>query len=296
MEREIKFKSKNFVINGTLTIPQKRKNHPVVILIPGSGPMDRDSTIGPNKPFRELAKILESRGIASLRFDKRTFTYKKEMIKQKKVTLNEEIIDDVISAIGFLKRKKKFSHYFLFGHSLGAWVTPLIANRYSLNGIIMACTPGRYLFELILFQNKFQIKNRKLKFSDYKSQLEEIKKVIHKIKKKKFLPEDVVFNVPFSYWYSLMKEDPRIKIKKLKIPILIIRCENDAQLYKKDSEIWENATKNMSNVIIKKFKKINHILSEYSKKSTGNEYVEKMSISHELAFFISNWINKISGR
>ncbi len=291
---EVSFQSGSIKINGTLIVPSNKENLPVVVMIQGSGPMDRDETIGPNKPFKELAENLASNGVASLRFDKRTFTYQKEIAKEKTITIKEEVIEDAISAIDFLKKKDEFSHYFLIGHSLGAWTTPLIASKLSLDGIVMLCTPGRYIFELMLLQNKFQIKERKLDGKKYKQQLEEMEKIIQKIKKKEFSPEDVVLNVPSSYWYSFMESDPRKLIKKLKIPILLIHGGNDCQIYQEDFKIWKNATKNMSNVTIEQFKDVNHILVEYPEKSTGKEYNEKMSISKKLTSFLTNWIKRNS--
>ncbi len=59
---------------ATLTLPSGEGHFPAVLLVAGSGPNDRDETIGPNKPFRDLAQGLAAADIASLRYDKRTHT------------------------------------------------------------------------------------------------------------------------------------------------------------------------------------------------------------------------------
>ena len=90
----------NTVLNCpvTLTLPVGKKKAPVVILVHGSGPQDRDETVGPNKPFRDLAWGLAERGIATVRYDKRT----KEMaqcVQITNLTVYNEYITDVIIAV-----------------------------------------------------------------------------------------------------------------------------------------------------------------------------------------------------
>ncbi|MDZ7606573.1 MAG: hypothetical protein U5K79_13515 [Cyclobacteriaceae bacterium] len=58
-----------------MTLPKGKNSFPIVLFVHGSGPNDRDETIGPNKPFRDIAYGLAEKGIASLRYDKRTFVY-----------------------------------------------------------------------------------------------------------------------------------------------------------------------------------------------------------------------------
>ncbi|MCD6103170.1 MAG: DUF3887 domain-containing protein, partial [Thermotogaceae bacterium] len=77
VEKEIEFSSEPWVLKGTTTVPKGTDSFPIVVFVHGSGPADRDETIGLNKPFRDLAWGLASMGIASLRYDKRTYTYGK---------------------------------------------------------------------------------------------------------------------------------------------------------------------------------------------------------------------------
>ena len=73
-----------------------------MILVHGSGPNDRDETLGPNTPFRDLAHGLATRGIAVLRYDKRTFAQKEKLLKQgldKTITIKEEVLDDVMATL-----------------------------------------------------------------------------------------------------------------------------------------------------------------------------------------------------
>ena len=79
-ETEVTVGSGQWALPGTLTIPRGAGPFPGVVLVHGSGPNDRDETIGPNKPFRDLAQGLASKGIAVLRYEKRTKFYAEEVI------------------------------------------------------------------------------------------------------------------------------------------------------------------------------------------------------------------------
>ena len=74
-ETEVTVGTGEWALPGTLTIPKGTGPFPAVVLVHGSGPNDRDETIGPNKPFKDIAWGLASRGIVVLRYDKRTLAH-----------------------------------------------------------------------------------------------------------------------------------------------------------------------------------------------------------------------------
>ena len=102
-EEQVTVGDPGWPLPGTLTRPKGINSAPLVILVHGSGPNDRDETLGPNTPFRDLAHGLASRGIAVLRYDKRTFAHKEKLVKEglaKTITIKEEVIDDVLATLG----------------------------------------------------------------------------------------------------------------------------------------------------------------------------------------------------
>ena len=106
---------------------------PAVVLIHGSGPHDRDETIGPNKPFRDLADGLASRRIAVLRYEKRTRHHGGKMLGTT-VTIKEEVLDDAVAAAELLRQTPGLDpkRVFVVGHSLGAMLAP--KSRRSIPG------------------------------------------------------------------------------------------------------------------------------------------------------------------
>src|SRR5215217_686598 len=100
-EKEIYIKTGKHNLVGILTAPKKAVNYPLVVLVHGSGPQDMDQTQGPNKPFKDLAAGLASKGIGSIRYVKRTMLYGQEFTGR--FTVKEEVMDDAIAAIALAR-------------------------------------------------------------------------------------------------------------------------------------------------------------------------------------------------
>ena len=154
-DREVTIGSGEWKLGGTLSIPVGHGPFPAVVLVQGSGPNDRDETIGANKPFRDIAEGLASRGIAVLRYDKRTFVYGPKMAGLQDLTVNQETIDDALTAIAFLSVQPEIDpkRVFLLGHSLGGYLAPRIAEHApNLAGVIIMAGSTRPLETLMLEQ------------------------------------------------------------------------------------------------------------------------------------------------
>jgi len=126
-------------------------------LVHGSGPNDKDESIGPNKIFRDLAWGLASQGICVLRYDKMTFKYGKQLTPEmvEKMTVKEEVIDDALIALKLISKTNDIDtkRIFLLGHSLGATVAPRIGLQDpDLAGLIIMAGLTRSLEDTLLDQ------------------------------------------------------------------------------------------------------------------------------------------------
>ena len=171
---------------GTLTLPKGDGPFPVVILVHGSGPQDRDETIGPNKVFRDLAGGLATKGIAVLRYEKRTMQYSYKLVKQNiPVTINEEVVNDVLAAAALLRTRKDIDakKIYLLGHSLGAYLAPLIAHSddEALAGLILLAGNTRTLTELMLAQFDYLLSLEEKPSDEDKKHIDDLKKQIARL-------------------------------------------------------------------------------------------------------------------
>jgi predicted esterase len=163
-ESEVTVGAMGWPLKGTLTRPKGVAKAPLVVLVHGSGPQDRDEAIGPNAPFRDLARGLASRGVASLRYEKRTKAYAEKLMKMpaETVTIDSEVIDDTLAALakGWTMPGIDSKRVYLLGHSLGGTAAPEIAQRDGqIAGLILMAASARPLDTVTLDQLQYLADN-----------------------------------------------------------------------------------------------------------------------------------------
>src|SRR5512146_1581038 len=162
VETQADFQSGTLKIPATLCTPEDLKpgtKFPIVVLVHGSGPHDRDETIGPNKPFQDLAEGLAAAGVGSLRYDKRTFFAPKSITPES--TVEEETIADAVAAMNTAAKEPGAdpARVYLLGHSLGGMLAPFIAQRATeTHGVILMNAAAVPLDQTIERQLGMQLK------------------------------------------------------------------------------------------------------------------------------------------
>ena len=137
---------------GTLTLPEKGDHYPVVVLISGSGPQNRDEEILGHKPFLVLADHLTRQGIGVLRFDDRGVG---QSTGNFGTATTLDFADDVEAAVNFLKNDRKIRNIGLIGHSEGGMIAPLVASRSGdVSFIVLLAGPGLRGDHILLEQQK----------------------------------------------------------------------------------------------------------------------------------------------
>lgn len=292
-ETKIAVKTGTMSLPGALCVPNNIKNPPVVILLAGSGPNDKDETIGPNKALKDLAVGLASNGIATYRYDKRTLVYGKDM---KDVDINTEVIEDAINAVTILKKNPLFkeSKIFIVGHSLGAMCAPMIASKSKqVNGIVLLAGNARPLEDVVLEQYNYIFGLDSID-KDEKKQLEEITQQIETLKDSKALKtakaEDLPLNLDSKYWQSLVKYNQVQVAKKLKQPILVLQGERDYQVTMTDFNLWKQNLSNKPKNEFISYPTLNHLFMKGEGKSTPSEYDKQGNVDFQIISDISNWV------
>ncbi|WP_207229222.1 alpha/beta hydrolase [Ktedonosporobacter rubrisoli] len=121
-EQEVMVGPDELPVPGTLSLPHGHGKRPGVVLLPPMGPLDRDETSGPNKPLKDLAWGLASRGVAVLRFDMVTYAHSQQVATRRDFTMTDEYIPYALAAIHLLQQQPTVdpAQVFILGHSMGA--------------------------------------------------------------------------------------------------------------------------------------------------------------------------------
>ena len=292
-ETKIAVKTGTMSLPGALCVPNNTKNPPVVILLAGSGPNDKDESIGPNKALKDLAVGLASNGIATYRYDKRTLVYGKDM---KDVDLNSEVIEDAINAVAILKKNPDFknSKVYIVGHSLGAMCAPLIASKSKqINGIVLLAGNARPLEDLIIEQYNYILGLDSIDASE-KQEIDKLIAQAKIVKNPKALKtakaEDLPLNQTSHYWQSLVKYNQVQVAKKIKQPILILQGERDYQVTMTDFNLWKQQLNgNPKNQFIS-YPNLNHLFMNGAGKSMPSEYEKQGNVEEKVILDIAAWV------
>ena len=293
-EKEVKIAFAGGEMAGVFTSPKNASNFPVVIMVHGSGPSDMDETIGSNKPFKDLAMGLASKGIGSIRYVKRSMVYPNSFSKA--FTVKEEVLDDALTAVKLAETLAGVnkSQIYLFGHSLGGMLAPRIATLApSLKGIILAAAPARKLADLVTEQNAYLYKASGDTTAFGKQQFMESQEEIAKsrlLKLGAIAPDSMIMGAPASYWIDLNNHDQVATAKKINSRILVIQGGNDFQVSVQDFNIWKTALAANKNASFKLYPELNHLLSVQKEKGNGNQYRVPANVSEALINDISLWI------
>ncbi|MFA6275519.1 MAG: alpha/beta fold hydrolase [Pedobacter sp.] len=293
-EKSVYLQSPGHQLATIITTPKNVKNFPVVVLVHGSGPGDMDETVGPNKPLKDLALGLASKGIATIRYVKRTLIYPNDFGGA--FTVKEEVMEDALAAVTLAKTLPgvDLKNIYLLGHSLGGMLAPRLATMApDLKGIILAAAPARKLTDIILDQNKYMFELTKDTTQATKDKLQEAIGTIEQSRVSQLgsmKPDSLVIGLPASYWVDLNSYDQVAVAKKIKQRILVFQGGNDFQVSEIDYNLWNTALSKKSNATLKLYPELNHLLSPQTEKGTMAQYQVPVNVSEKLIDDIAIWI------
>ena len=285
--REVTVGSDEWKLPGTLTYPAGKTGSPAVVLVPDSGPSDRDATQFATKVFRDLAEGLSSRGIAVLRYEKRTRQYATKL-SSTAYTIDDDTVHDAVEAAALLRAQPEVDpkRVYVLGFGVGGFIAPRIAgDDGKLAGMILLGAPEHSLEDLIL--------ETAISLGVTGTQLDMIKHQVAEIKKLEGGDADLPprLGQPVAYWLDLKGYDAAGDARKLGMPMLILQGGRDFQVGTAEFEAWKTAMAKSKNVTAKSYPSLNHLFVAGEGKSNEQEYRKPGHVSAEVIDDIAKFVN-----
>ena len=307
-ERIVVGKGTTYPLNGCLTLPEDTsKPLPAVVFVHGSGSSNMDEKVGRLTPFRDLAHGLAAHGIASLRYDKRTFAHGFKLLRDKSrtITVKEETVEDAILATEMLRQDSRIDpeKIFIIGHSMGGMLAPRIdAEGGNYRGLILMAGTPRRLEDVLIEQNNqvlTEMKGWMRRFVEKQIQklngtFEGLYELSDEEAKAKKMGGGVTL-----YYFKEMGEHPITSYpESLAKPILVMQGAKDFQVKADvDFRMYREILKNNPRASFRLYEDLNHafVPSVYgSIAKAKQEYGIEQHIGESVIADIADWIRQVS--
>jgi len=269
-----------FPLAATLTVPVGAGPFPAVVLVHGSGPNDRDATVGAIKIFKDLAEGLATAGIATLRYEKRTFRYAPATL-----AIDTEVVDDAVAAVALLRAQGEVdrTRVVVVGHSLGGLLAPEIATRAGrVAGVVLLAPPARPPWDIILGQMRYlRAPAATIKAIELAITVINIGHGDH----------ESILGIPFAYWRDWASRDGVATARRLGAPVLVLRGDRDYQVLAEDFAIWRAGLAGVAGAELATLTGDNHLFVRGAGAPTPLEYkvpahVDERAVARIAAFVL----------
>ena len=256
VEKTLELTTRSGTLKGTLLSIPTEKPIPVVLIISGSGPTDKNGNnpMMQNNHLKMVAEELSKAGIASLRYDKRGIGENTPAgPARENDMLFDHLVNDAADWATKLKEDPKFSKVIILGHSEGSLIGMLAAQKAKADAFISVAGAGQTADKII----REQLKSQPKQISD------EALPILEELAQGKTVANvNPMFAALFResvqpYLISWMKYDPQTEVAKLTMPVLLLQGTTDLQVTEKDARLLAAANKKSKLAIIEG---MNHVL------------------------------------
>jgi dienelactone hydrolase len=300
-EQDVTVGSGPLAVQGTMSLPRQRGPLPAVVLLGGSGPVDRDETIGRNKPFKDLAWGLATRGVAVLRFDKVTHAHPEEVTADRGFTPTDEYVPHAVAAARALRLHPAVDagRVFVLGHSQGGTVAPRVAAAEpSVAGLVIMAGGTQPMHWAAVRQVRYIASLDPATAAASEPTIEAMTRQARLIDSPGLSaatpPGELLFGVPAPYWLSLRGYDPAAAAAALGKPVLILQGGRDYQATVADDLAgWEAGLAGRPGVTVRVYPADNHLFFPGSGPSSPAEYEPAQHMDPAVVADVASWL--ISG-
>jgi dienelactone hydrolase len=305
-EHEVTVGSGDLAVPGTLTLPRvrglrlgRRRPSPGVALLSGGGPFDRDETSGPNKPLKDLAWGLASRGVAVLRFDKVTHVHAERVAATPTFTMADEYLPHAIAAVRLLRDRPEVdpARVFVLGHSMGGKAAPRVAAAEpSIAGLVLLAADTQPLPQAAVRVVRHLAALNPGPAMD--AAVETITRQAANADDPALSPDTPAADLPFgytgTYCLDLRDYDPVATAAALGKPMLILQGGRDYQVTVDDDLVrWRDGLGHRPDVTIHVHDADDHLFFPGSGPSTPAGYQAPQHVDPAVVADIAGWLARM---
>jgi len=287
------------LMDGEVTIPAEGDSVPGVVLVHGSDPngaADMDLTTGGSKPFKDLADGLASRGVAVLRYDRRSHACPNSLAPEE-WTLDNITVDDPLVAIEQLRAVPAVDsdRVAVAGHSLGGMAAPRIAERDGdLAGIAMLAAPARNFYEIFIEQFEHLATVGEYEWDAMAEHYERWDERIDRIREGDYSDSDIVLGYPGALWSSVDAYDQVATAKAIDTPTFVLQGDRDYQVSPTaDFERWQTQLADRPDATFELYEGLNHVFQYGEGPSTQTEYTLANPVDRSVVEDIASWTTQL---
>lgn len=295
--RPIELNTPTGTLYGSLVLPKSDKPVPVVLIIAGSGPTDRNGNNtqgGRNDSLKKLAWRLAQNNIASVRFDKRGIAQSQPAAPDERTLNLDQYVTDAVAWGNLFKADPRFADVFVLGHSEGALIASLAAPAMDAAGVISIAGTARPVGQVL--REQLQRNNMP------PGLLQRSVELIHTLESGRTddnVPEalQVIFRPSVQpYLISLLRYDPAKAFAALKMPALIIQGTHDIQVDVNDARLLKAAKPDADLALIEGMNHVMRIVPMDMKRQVQSYNDPNQRLSSELGDRIVRFITKVIDR
>jgi dienelactone hydrolase len=298
-EQDVTLGSGPLAVPGTLSLPHEPGPRPAIVLLAGSGPLDRDETIGRNKPFKDLAWGLASHGVAVLRFDKVTYAHRSEVKQAPDFTVADEYVPHAVAAVHLLRQHPRVDagRVFVLGHSLGGTVAPRVgAAEPSVAGLVILAGGAQPLHWAAVRQVRYLASLDPETAAAAQPAIDALTEQARRVDSPGLSASTPASELPFGgpapYWLDLRDYHPVAVAAALGKPMLILQGGRDYQVTVADDLArWRAGVAQHPDVTIRVYDPDNHLFFPGTGPSSPAEYEPAQHVDPAVVADIASWLS-----